>query len=109
MVIATVVDADNSISLTEFYQAFFAYAEEGAKRLNLKYKYVLLLMLQNVVIFMPTLVIGLFVLRKKRWARNIMIGLLVVLAFYPLVVGAFTSELNVKILNFDELVRSHAA
>jgi len=58
----------------------------------------------NIIILMPALVIGFFVLRKNIWAKNALILLLIFLIFMPTLLSALASELSLNILNTDTLI-----
>ena len=104
LVIAKIADTDKSISFNDLKESFFIYAQEASKKLNVKCKYLLYSLLMNVVVFLPTLIIGIFLLRKKRWARNAMIWILFILLIYPIAISAITSEFSGRILNFNMLI-----
>ncbi len=84
-IVAKIADNDDSISFTELKTAFLTYTQEAANRLNLDYNFVLYSYISNVLIFTSALIIGFFVLRKKMWARNAIIALIIIILVYPLV------------------------
>lgn len=104
IVIAKIADTDKSMSFNDLKEAFLIYAQEASKTMNLSYDFLFYSLLWNMMIFIPTLIIGFFLLRKKRWARNAMIGLLILLLLYPIAISAITSEFSGRILNFNMLI-----
>lgn len=104
MVIAKIADTDKSMSFSDLKESFLIYAQESSKKLNLSYDFLLYSLLWNMMIFIPTLIIGFFLLRKKRWARNAMIGLLIILLLYPIAISTITSGFSSRILNFNMLI-----
>lgn len=104
MVIAKIADTDKSISFNDLKESFLIYAQESSNKLNLSYDFLLYSLLWNVIIFVPTLFIGFFLLRKYRWARNAMIGLLIILILYPIAISLITSEFSRRMLNFNMLI-----
>lgn len=105
-VVAKIADNDNSISFTELKTAFLTYIQEAAKMLNYDYNYVLYSYISNVLIYTPALIIGFFVLRKKMWAMNIFIALIITYLLQPVVISALTSGLSFNILSLNTIIYS---
>ena len=104
MVIAKIADTDKSMSFNDLKESFLIYAQEASKTMNLSFNFLLYSLLWNMMIIIPTLIIGFFLLKKKRWARNAMIGLLIIILLYPIVISTITSEFSSRILNFNMLI-----
>ncbi len=103
-VIAKISDTDSSLSFTELKKAFLTYAQEGAKRLDYNYEYVLYSIISNIIVYSPALIVGFFVLRKKMWARNAMIVLIIVFLFQPVIIRVVTTGLTIDIFNINTLI-----
>ncbi len=91
-------------SVSGLGKAFLFYAQEVAKVLGYKYEYVLYCFIANIVILIPAIVVGFFVLRRKMWARNTLIFLVVAYVVYPLGIGLLTSESKFTILSFNTVI-----
>ncbi len=78
-VIARIARAKDSSLLTSFKESFQLYAKEAAGTLNVSNGVILYMLIINVVIFSVAILVGFFVLRKRMWARNIMILLMLIL------------------------------
>src|SRR4030042_2284793 len=52
-------------SVSGLGKAFLFYAQEAAKGLGYNYEYVLYCFIANILILIPAIVVGVFVLRKK--------------------------------------------
>jgi hypothetical protein len=104
-VISIIAHTKNSFWLSDLGKAFPFYAQEVANKLGYKYEYVLYSFIANVLIFIPAIVVGLFVLRKKLWARNTIILLVIVYIVHPLGIGLLTSQSNFSISAIFNLLR----
>ena len=91
-------------SISGLGQAFLFYAQEGAKALGLKYEYVLYCLIANILILIPVIVVGFFVLRKKMWARNTLIFLVIAYVVCPVWIGLLTSESKLTILSLNTVI-----
>ena len=91
-VISTIAHTKNSFWISDVRKAFIFYAQEVAKQLGYKYEYVLYSLLANILILVPAMVIGFFVLGKKIWARNTMIVLIFLYIIQIIAIGLLTSE-----------------
>ena len=56
---------DQYISFADLTKSFLYYAQEGSNKLNFEYDYVFYSLLIDMILFIPTSIIGTFVLRKK--------------------------------------------
>ncbi len=104
IVMAMIVNTNNSISLADLTKSFLYYAQEGSNKLNVKYDYFLYSLIIAVILFIPTLIVGAFVLRRKLWARNALIGLLIVFILYPIILTVITSGFSTNIFSINMLV-----
>ncbi len=99
---------DNQISMTAIENSLVRYAQDGSKTLNVKYSYFLYLLLLNIILMLPSVVVGAFALRKKLWARNGLIGLLTLYLLCPFVIAIVTSEykgiININTLPFIAII-----
>lgn len=102
--ISKIADTDNSLSFLELKKAFLIYVQEGANEAGINTQYFLYSIVTNIIILIPILVVGILILRKKLWARNVLIVLLILLIFMPSLLSAFTSEVSLNILNYDTLI-----
>ena len=91
-------------SVSGLGKAFLFYAQEVAKVLDYKYEYVLYCFIANILILIPAIAVGFFVLRKKIWARNTLIFLVVAYVVYPLAIGLLTSESKFTILSLNTII-----
>ncbi len=91
-------------SLSSLTEAFLFYAQEVAKLSGYKYEYVLYCFIANIVILIPAIVVGFFVLRKKMWARNTLISLIIAYVMYPLGIALLTSESKFIILTMNAII-----
>jgi hypothetical protein len=103
LVIAKIVIAKNVMSLTAINNAFLLYVQEASNKLNVKYNFILFSLVLNVLLFLPTVIIGIFVLRKHLWARNGFLGLLMIFLISPFALVIFTSESIFGIFNLTQL------
>ena len=109
-VISKITNTKNVLSISGTVNAFQIYAHEAANKLGYTYKFVLYSLITNVGIFIPTIIVGFYVLRKKLWARNYFIGIVLVLIFQSLVIGCLTSQMNLSIvsllntINLDSII-----
>ena len=101
LVMYTIVYGHRAFSLTKLNNTFLFYIEDLTKRLGMSYEYVFYSFLANAIFFLSALLIGAFVLKKKRWARNALIALLVMLILWPLIMPiAFGYNINILKINF---------
>jgi len=91
-------------SVSGLGKAFLFYAQEAAKGLGYNYEYVLYCFIANILILIPAIVVGVFVLRKKLWARNTIIVLVVLYIVHPIGIGLLTSESILGILSLDSMI-----
>lgn len=91
-VISAIAHTKNSLWISDIGKAFQFYAQEAANQLGYTYNYVLYSLLANILILIPAMVIGFFVLRKKLWARNTMIVIIFVYIIQIIAIGLLTSE-----------------
>jgi hypothetical protein len=103
-VISRITGTNNFFSISGIEKAFLIYAQEAANKLGYKYEYVLYSFIANVLIFIPAMVVGFFVLRKKLWARNTIIFLVIVYIVHPLGIGLLTSQSNFSILSLNTII-----
>jgi hypothetical protein len=103
-VILLIAHTKNSFWLSDFRKAFLFYAQEVANKLGYKYEYVFYSLLANILIFIPAVVIGFFVLRKKLWARNTFIGLVLSYIVHPIAIGLLSSESILGILSLNSII-----
>ncbi len=103
VVMAKIATTQETISLQDLKKAVSVYAQEASNKLNIDYNYVLLSLAANVLLFLPTLFIGLFALRKRLWARKSLIALLAVFLVYPFTLALFTSVPLFSVINFNQL------
>jgi len=102
-VISTIAHTKNSLWISDVGKAFIFYAQEVAKQLGYKYEYVLYSLLANVLILVPAMVIGFFVLRKKIWARNTIIALIFAYIVQIIAIGLLTSEPKFSVISILSL------
>ena len=91
-------------SASGFGKAFLFYAQEVAKVLGYKYEYVLYCFIANIFILIPAIVVSFFLLRKKMWARNSLIFLVIAYVVYPLGIGLLTSESKFSVLSLNTII-----
>jgi hypothetical protein len=103
LVMANIVTGKDAISLAALNNAFLHYVQEASSKLNVKYNYILFSLVLNVLLFLPTVIIGIFVLRKYLWARNGFLILLSIFLIYPFALVIFTSESILGIVNLSQL------
>ena len=103
LIIAKITNTHNSISVSDMTKAFLKYAQEGATELKVQYNYFLFSLILHVLLFIPTLIIGIFVLRKKMWARNSLIALLSIFLIFPFALAIITSEFTIDTFNLSRL------
>jgi len=103
-VISLIVHTKNSFWLSDFGQAFLFYAQEAASKLGYKYEYVLYSLFANILILIPAIVIGFFVLRKRLWARNTIVVFVIAYLLQPLAIGLLTSESILGILSLNTII-----
>lgn len=93
----------NQISMTAIGKGVVLYAQEGSKKLNVNYNYFLYSLFLNIILVLPSIVVGTFALRRKLWARNGLIVLLTLYLICPIIIARVTSEYNLDILNINRL------
>lgn len=105
-VIAKIADTDDSLSLAELKKAFMIYIHEASEKIDISSQFILYSMLSNIILIAPVLIIGFFVLKKKLWARNSFIILLIFFMLLPILIslasGAFPSA--TVVLNYDTAI-----
>ena len=84
-VLARLVRPKNSSLFTAFIESFHLYVREAARMLNVSDNIVWYSFFSNIVIFTVAIFIGFFIIKKKMWARNFMIVLLLILILQPLI------------------------
>lgn len=103
-VISIIAHTKNSFWLSDFGKAFPFYAQEVANKLGYKYEYVLYSLLANIFILIPAMVMGFFVLRKKLWARNTFIGLVLSYIVHLIGIGLLASESILGTLSLNSII-----
>ena len=103
-IIMEIANVDEQITFDELIESVHLYAQEGAKNLGIKQKTAENYILFNVLISIPTLVIGFFVVRKKEWARKLFIFLLLILMLQPLIVDFYNSKSILRVLNSNTII-----
>lgn len=103
-VFASAFSTSMQFSVSGLGKAFLFYAQEVTKALGYKYEYVLYCFIANILILIPAIVVGFFVLRKKMWARNTLILLVIAYVVYPLGIGLLTSESKFTILSLNTII-----
>jgi hypothetical protein len=93
--------ADKSFSFTGMVKAFLLYAQEAATSLGCKYEYVVYVLIMNVLIFVPVIILGFFILRRKLWALNASIILLVVYIANSVGLGLVLSKSLFDVVTLD--------
>jgi len=103
-IIAQIVKTDNSVSFQELKQSFLIYISEVAKKLHYTPEYVQYSLLSNVILYAPTLVIGFFVIKKRFWARNVLLFMIALIILKPLI-GIMTSDITLSaFLSVDTII-----
>ncbi len=103
-VIARIGRADNSLSFLDLKRAFLTYVTEAASRLSYNPEYVQYSLLSNVILYAPTLVVGFFVVKKRRWARKALLFMIALIFLQPLI-GVITSDIGLgAFLGIDSIV-----
>lgn len=102
--IAKIADSDNSLSVVELKKALLIYIQEGAQEAGISSQYFLYSIAANIIILMPILIIGFFIFKKKSWARNALLAMLVLLIIMPILLSGLASELSLNILNADTMI-----
>ncbi|HAM50573.1 MAG TPA: hypothetical protein DCP92_07690 [Nitrospiraceae bacterium] len=103
-VILRIAHTKNSFWITDIGKAFLFYAQEVSKQWGYRYEYVLYSFLANILIFIPAMVLGFFVIRKKLWARNTIIVLVSVYIVYTIPFGLLTSTWKFTILSLNKII-----
>jgi hypothetical protein len=103
LVMAKIVTGENAMSVTAINNAFLLYVQEASSKLNIKYNFLLFSLALNVLLFLPTVIISIFVLRKHSWAMNGLLALLIIFLIYPFALAIFTSESFWGIFNLNQL------
>ena len=104
IVMTMIVNTDSSRLISDFSKSFLYYAQEGSKKVNVEYDYFFYSLILSILLFIPTSIVVGFVLRKKIWARNAFIGLLVVFISYPIIFAVITSGFSTNIFSINMLV-----
>jgi hypothetical protein len=83
--LALMVRRKNSSLFSAFIDSFHLYVNETAGALHVTNDFVWYLFILNIVKFPLAILLGFFVVKKKMWARNFMIFLLLFLILEPLI------------------------
>lgn len=103
-VISIIIHTSNSFWILDVVKAFLFYAQELANQSGHKYEYVLYAFIVNFLIFIPAMPVGFFVLRKKLWARNTILLLVIVYIVHSLGIGLLTSRSIFRILSLNTVI-----
>ena len=102
-VLSLIAHPKNSSSFSYFIESFSLYVQEVTKELNVSADVFMYSFFSNIIVFPIALVVGFFVLKKKLWARNIMIFLVLLLILQPIILGVIARGSFSDFLDFETI------
>lgn len=102
-VLSLVTHPKNSSSFSYFIESFPLYVQEATKELNISANIFMYSFFSNIIIFPIAILVGFFVLKKKLWARNSMIFIILLLILQPIIVGVITGGSFINFLDFETI------
>ena len=98
-----VTNVDERLTVDEIVEAVNLYCQEGAEHLGISQKILKNSIVFNVLVSIPTIIIGFFVLRKKMWARKLFIFLLTIFILQPVIVDPYNFKSTFRVLKIDTI------
>jgi len=103
-VLSLLVHPKNSSSFSYFIESFPLYVQEATKELNISVNIFMYSFFSNIIVFPIAILVGIFVLKKKLWARNSMIFIILLLILQPIIVGVIAGDSPIDFLDLGTII-----
>jgi hypothetical protein len=103
IVVSLIARRKNSPLFFNFTETLPLYLQTAKEELNISAEVLTYVFASNIVIFSMALVIGFFILKKKLWARNTMIFLVLFLILQPIILVVITGASYSDFLNIEAI------